>query len=290
MGGRRTLLNGVFLGAGRDLERVVRKHLFVVASNNSGSSFLAAALATSRTTWSLDREGWRALGFVGPQPADPLFCDQAGAFPALLWASEQRWIDLLTAPDNYDWRRTRRAWYFQAHARAADAPVFVAKWPPLVLCATQLRQHFPAPRFLLLVRNPYALCEGICRKYAHRSEHLRAQGKPLEHLAAKHAVRCLAWQRRNHDELGPLSLMFSYEAMCAEPERVAADIAGLVPELDDLVLRQRLAVKDGAYDELLNDMNTRQIERLTAGQIAAFNRVFREHRGLLEEFGYRVLA
>ena len=74
--------------------------------------------------------------------------------------------------------------------------------------------------------------------------------------------------------------------MCAEPERVASEIRALVPELDDLNLLQRLRVQ--RYNEMLTDMNPRQLARLEAGQIAAFNRVFRPQRNLLPHFGYEI--
>ena len=76
--------------------------------------------------------------------------------------------------------------------------------------------------------------------------------------------------------------------MCAEPERVAREIRSLPPEFADLDLRRRLPVK-GRYDEMLTDMNARQIARLTAGQVAAFKRVFHEHRDALDYFGYELL-
>ena len=44
-------------GAGRDLARLIRTHLFVVCPNNSGSSFLAAALETSGRHGACRRKG-----------------------------------------------------------------------------------------------------------------------------------------------------------------------------------------------------------------------------------------
>ena len=76
--------------------------------------------------------------------------------------------------------------------------------------------------------------------------------------------------------------------MCGQPERVAAQIRALAPEFDDLVLRRRLAVK-GVYDEMLVNMNARQIERLDSGALATINAVFREHRALLDHFGYALM-
>ena len=44
-------------GAGRDLSRTITTHLFVLSPNHGGSTFLQQALATSRATWNLPREG-----------------------------------------------------------------------------------------------------------------------------------------------------------------------------------------------------------------------------------------
>ena len=142
-----------------------------------------------------------------------------------------------------------------------------------------------------MVRNPYAVCEGICRVL--RDRHRRGwpvalEGERLETLAARHVATCLERQRRNVETLGGRGVFFTYEAMCAEPERVTRKIRELAPELDDLDLRQRLPVHSD-HHEMLTDMNARQIARLDPGQIAAINRVLRGHRAVLEHFGYEIM-
>ena len=272
-------------GAGRDLDAVVKTHLFGVCPNNSGSTFLGHALATCRAAWSLPKEGKRMLGYVGPvtyrSPAP------GAPKPGLIWGARQYWIDAFANPRNYDWPRSRKAWYFQASARDPSASVFVTKAPPFLLLVDQLIEHFSNAKFLFTVRNPYAVCEGICRNY--RSQ-FAAEGRSLEEEAAIHVANCLAWQQRNLEQYRDRGVFFTYEAMCAEPEQVAERIRKLVPELDDLNLRQRLPVKDGSYDEMLTDMNARQVARLDAAQIATFNRVFRQRRDVLGYFGYGLMA
>ena len=263
-------------GARHDLERTVRTHLFGIAPNNSGSTFLKNALATCRATWNLAHEGQRMLGFVGPPKYRKI---------PLIWSAEPDWLARLTDPAAYDWPRNRRAWYFQAFARAADASVFYTKTPPFLLYVDELARHFPNPKFLFMVRNPYAVCEGICRNLRGSS---LARGRDLPAAAARHVATCLRYQRRNVETHAGRGVFFTYEAMCDDPEGVEAKIRALVPELDDLVLRRRLAVK-GRYHEMLTNMNARQIARLGAAEIGAFNRVFREHRGLFEHFGYELL-
>ena len=277
-------------GAGRDLDRLIRTHLFVVCPNNSGSSFLTVALEGCRAAWRLPREGQGVRGFAGPVTWQPQGRDRW--FPGLLWASEQRWIDLFADPRSYDWPRTRKAWYWYARAHAPDASVFVTKSTQHVLHVEQLARHFRDARFLFMVRNPYAVCEGICRRYRtgfptlyHRQ--FTAPGRSLPAAAATHVAHCLAWQRRNVEAWRDRGVFFTYEQMCGEPAAVARKVRTLVPALDDLVLRRRIAVKD--YDETLTDMNERQIANLDPEDVAAFNRVFREHRDTLGWFGYELM-
>ena len=277
-------------GAGRDLANLIGTHLFVVCPNNSGSTFLTAALETCRATWRLPQEGQMIRGFAGPVVSRAYGRDRW--FPGLLWASEPRWRDLFADPRHYDWPRTRKAWYFHARAHTPDASVFVTKSTQHVLHVEQLVRHFRNAKFLFMVRNPYAVCEGICRRYRTRlGPHYQRQfvvpGRSLPAAAATHVVLCLAWQRRNVEAYRDRGVFFTYEEMCGAPAAVAWKVRSLVPELADLNLRRRIAVKE--YDEVLTNMNARQIANLAAEDVAVFNRVFREHRETLGYFGYDVL-
>ena len=279
----------VFLGAHRDLERLVTTHLFVICPNHSGSTFLQKALATSRRTWNLPREGKSTLGFVGPRPEN----DDRLTGSNKIYFAKKRWLDVLADPAAYDWPRNRATWYFQAHARAPRATVFVEKTARLLPVVGDLVRHFHNAKFLFMVRNPYAVCEGICRQLRslQRSPTFprpALEGERLETLAARHVATCLELQSRNVERYGDCGVFFTYEALCAEPERVAYAIRLAVPELDDLNLRRRLPVKE-RYDEMLTDMNARQIARLDAGQIAAINRELQQHRAVLDHFGYEIM-
>ena len=216
------------------------------------------------------------LGFAGP----------AGRRKRrLTWASGRRSLDQLTDTSLYDWPRTRKAWYFQAYARDPGASVFYVKTSPFLLYVGELARQFRNAKFLFMVRNPYAACEGICRTFRARRS---GSDMDIRETAATHIATCLDYQRRNVATYGERGVFFSYEAMCDEPERVERKIRSLVPELDDLRLRQKLPVK-GAYDEMLTNMNARQIARLNAEDIAAFNRVFRRRRDLFDHFGYEIM-
>ena len=277
---RKTVVHGAF----HDLERIVTTHLFVICPNNSGSTFLQNALATSRRTWNLEDEGRKAFGTVWPNR------DAKGSPPTGVrtWAARKRWRDVFQDPAAYDWPRTRAAWYFQAYARDPRATVFVEKSPQHLLVVGDLARHFRNAKFLFMVRNPYAVCEGIFRARRRQGQSAGLEGERLETVAARHVATCLEYQRRNVEAYGDQGVFFTYEAMCREPEGVARKIRDLVPELDDLNLRQRLRVHSD-YHEMLTDMNARQIARLDPGQIAAINQELQKHRTILNHFGYEII-
>ncbi|UNU41505.1 hypothetical protein EAO27_01380 [Sphingopyxis sp. YF1] len=253
----------------------VRRHLFLLAPNNSGSTFLAAALAGCARAWSLPREGQHVAGFHGPS--------SRGTGTRLLWAATPASIAAFRDPAAYDWTRTRRAWDFHARAAQADADTLVVASPPFLLIADALAAEFPGAAFLIMVRNPHAVAEGILRRAAAAGP--VAPGDSLATAAARHIVAALAAQAANIAALGDRAAVFTYEEMCADPAAVAARIAALVPGFDDLDLARPRAVK-GRYDEPLRDMNAEQIARLTPGEIADLDAVFDARRDLLAGFGY----
>ena len=85
--------------------------------------------------------------------------------------------------------------------------------------------------------------------------------------------------------LGDRAVDFTYEEMCTDPAAVGARIARLVPPLHDLDLGQTLPVK-GHYDEPLDNMNARQIARLSVDDRNRIDAIFDNHRPLLAAFGY----
>ena len=269
------------------MERILDTHLFVICANNSGSTFLNSALGTCRAIWRLPAEGQRMPGFRGPRTSFGPGVDE----PGMIWAAREDSLRCFADPNAYDWPSTRKAWYFQASASHPRASVFLTKSPPFLLQTAALARHFRNARFLFMVRDPYAVCEGICRNFRRRfpSDYQRLFDSceaRLAETAAVHVVACMEAQRRNIERWTTSGVFFTYEAMCAAPERTAARIQELVPQLDDLELRQRLPVK-GAYHAMLTDMNARQIERLSGVEVAALNRVFARAHGLLGAFGYR---
>lgn len=137
-----------------------------------------------------------------------------------------------------------------------------------------------------MVRNPYAIVESIYRR---RKQQLVPPDANILDLVAIHVANCFRWQRANVECYSHVGTFFSYETLCAHPEQVEQQIRTLVPVLEDLTLRQTLAVK-GIYEEPLRDMNADHIARLTDEQIARINMVFVQHEETLAYFNYALFA
>ncbi len=255
-------------------EGAIQSHLFILAINNSGSTFLARALGESPGAWSLPREGQHVAGFAGPS--------SRGTGTGLLWAATPEREALFTNPATYDWDRTRRAWHFQAQASQPDASVLVLSSPPFLLIAEELARAFPEAAFLMLLRHPLPVIEGILRGTA--GTDIGAQLALVEQAVA-HVIRGMETQRRNCALLGSRVLRFSYEAMCATPAKVGEQIEALVPALGPVKLDRRIAVK-GRYDESLRNMNDDQVARLGPVLRRAIEERLEPYGALLAEFGY----
>lgn len=264
------------LGSDTNLEECVDTHLFVIGPNNSGTTFVRRAIDACQEVWSLPREGQHMLGFSGPDVG------QRGL--ALIWASDDTMLDQLRDSTLYDWKKTRKAWYFQSRAQKHDASVFTTKSPPFLALVQQLRCAFQKPRFLFMVRNPYAVIEAICR---YRERQFPSRDKGLD-IASSHILKCLQIQQENIEKHDDIGLFFRYEDMCAQPRELAEKIAQLVPAISDIDLDRAYEVK-GRYHEKLRDMNADQIGCLSASDINRINQHLVTQEALLERFGYSLL-
>lgn len=248
----------------------ISQHLFVLAINNSGSTFLTKALEKAPGAWGLPREGQHVPGFTGPS--------SRGTSAGLLWAASAESEAVFTAPAAYDWERSKRAWHFQAEAAMADARVLVVASPPFLMIADQLVQAFPEAFFLILTRHPLPVIEGILRGTP-------GEDAALVEPAVRHVLRGMEYQRANRERLGERALTICYEDMCAAPETVGAAILRLVPGLGAVDLAQRIAVK-GRYDEGLRNMNGDAVGRLDPALRMDIANRLSKHDDLLAAFGY----
>ena len=229
-------------------------HLFVLCPPFSGSTLLWRLISTSTAVSALPKEGQFLPEVEGVMRADP-------------WNRERElpWSRIRAAWDGY-WDRSK--------------PVLVEKSPPNLVHAEAIAAHFDPAAFVVMVRDPFAHCEGLMRR----------NGWSVE-LAAAFSGQCLARQRENVDGLERV-MRLTYEELARDPRGAADRIEQFVPALGRLDADREFTVHrgDAGGDRLVEaaveDLNAEKIARLSAAQIDAISAGLQPYQGALRYWGY----
>ena len=140
-----------------------------------------------------------------------------------------------------------------------------------------LQKAFPGCKFICLVRNGYAVSEGIMRK-----------GKKSAVRAARH------WSRVHEEMLAQLAavehqLVVRYEDLCENPDEISDKIAGFLG-MDRVKLRAALhstryiSGMDDANPLNVMNMNYKSLQRLKSEDL---NIITNQAGAMLDKFGYQ---
>ena len=255
------------------------KFLFIICMNNSGSTLLERVMSECRN----------AVGFPAPGGPDQQVNGQ-GFVPDLMpipgkmtpkcrriW-SEQAAI--LANELHYKWpaikRRWNKEWAKNPKFQSAQPRIFLEKSPPNIFRAAMLQKYFKNSFFILMHRNPYAVSEGIRRR----------AGITIERCI-QHWIRCAQQQMRNEQTLSR-AIKLSYEDLSERPEFCREQVLRFIPELDDLDIRQQVAVQsiEGHVRQPIVNYNQKQIALLSKEDLAQINRYLDEVPEIMKHFGY----
>ena len=157
-------------------------------------------------------------------------------------------------------------------------PVLLEKSPPNTAKTRWLQAHFENAHFICMLRNGYAVAEGITRKADPR--HL-SEGWPIEMSAYQ-------WKRSN--EILQQDSQHLKRFMWVKYEDLAADTVGTLSGIADFlnIPRFKHFESDRSWtiherDERVRDMNSESIDRLSRVQIDRINQVAGD---MIESFGY----
>ncbi len=231
------------------------KHLFILCPPASGSTLLWKLLKTSPQVSAFGLEG------------------QALAKSQLF--TRDRW----NAKKTIDWERVRVQWN---RAWDLSKPVLLEKSPPHLIRAEQLAAHFPNSYFIVMIRDPYAFCEGIKRRWSSRRPIL--SGYSYFNLARFWAI-CARHQIQNQKNLKN-GLAMTYEELADRPAEAAARLLDFLPELERLDLGKEISIFEKSQP--IANLNDQQIARLSDGQIFEINQALKYCPGRLARFGYAI--
>jgi hypothetical protein len=178
-------------------------------------------------------------------------------------------------PDlKFPWRRIKAVWDgYWDH----DKPLLVEKSPPNLLRTDEISQHFSPIYFLLMVRNPYAHCEGLMRRNNWDA-----------HRAVNFTVRCLRLQKENVNKLEHM-LRFTYEELVENPKVVSKRIQSFIPQIGELKYAESFKVHsmDGVVERGIVDLNQRKIHSLSINDLKQINEVLKENADIMDFWGYK---
>lgn len=238
------------------------QYLFILCSHSSGSMALWRLLQTSPNASALPVEGQFIEGvepLLRKAPWDP---KEPMPWPAIKAEWEQAW----------DMNR----------------PILLEKSPPLLIRAQAIEQAFPNAHFIIMVRNPYAYCEGTKRRGRNGLGYSRT---------ATYAKIAKGWVREGEFQLENLRLLqralcLTYEELVDNPAAAAEKVLAFMPGLERLdVAAAHLIHSPKAWRERpITNLNAVQIARLSAEDIHEINAVLQNHPKMMAFFGYDYLA
>lgn len=236
-----------------------RTWLFIVGCFNSGTTLLDRVLGEQPEIGTMPFEGQACTNqLVRPQ--------MVGL--SRLWVMDPQQFRMTEADNHVDVPRLKREW--GARFNDPTRPVLVEKTPTNVLRMRWLKANFEGARFLGVIRDGYAVAEGIHRKTGH----------PLG-LAARQWRVCNEVMLSEFKEIGP-SMVVRYEEFTEAPEETLAQVLSFVGS-KNVVKLDREAWRVHEQTEPIKNMNHKSFERLSESEL---NEIEGEAGPLLEELGY----
>lgn len=246
-----------------------QKWVFLVGCYNSGTTLLSELLGRHPEISALPTEGH----FI----TDQFVKDYDIGLPRM-WAAREELFRLTEDDDGPDPVRIKKEWGMRLNL---SKPVLLEKSPPNTPRTRWLQKHFQPAYFVAIVRNGYAVAEGITRKGDPR--HLR-EGWPIEQSAWqwRRSIEVLEQDAGHLDHL----LWTRYEDFTQDPLRELNRICEFlnISPFSSFDYERTFSIHE--RQEAVRDLNPASIERLSPEQIRKVNEVAAD---CLRQFGYDVL-
>lgn len=237
-----------------------KKHdyLFILSPPFCGSTLLNELISTSKNISCNNNIGTRE-GQTLPLVKDIMF-------------DRNRWDENKKIP----WKKIKKVWHLYWDL---SKPILLDKSTTNIMRINELRKFFSPIFFIVIVRNPYAQCEGIIRRNNKSAD-----------FAAKFTLNCLKLQR-NNIESGKDILFINYEEICDSTIKTIKKIQNINPLLNDIKIKNNFKAhnyKSKKRMKIIN-LNKDKIAKLTDNQIKIINSYFHKEKELLEYFKYSII-
>ncbi len=245
------------------------KWLFIVGCYNSGTTLLDQLLGTHPSITTLPHEGQYLT--------DQFVLDYTIGLPRM-WVEREDLFRLTEADEGPDPDRIKKEW---AMRLTTKAPIILEKTPANAARTRWLQKHFNNAHFIGLIRDPYAVAEGIRRKA--RPVH-RPEGWPIT-MTARQWLRSNQVLREDAEALQRF-IWIRYEDLTENPTETLNSILGFLNLPRDTldVTGKSVAVHD--REQTMSNLNAESHQNLSAEEIDEITAVVMP---FAQQFGYTPL-
>jgi hypothetical protein len=240
--------------------------VFLVGCYNSGTTLLAELLGQHPSISALSTEGH----FI----TDQFVKDYDIGLPRM-WVEREDLFRLNENDHGPDPVRVKKEWAMRLDLKK---PVLLEKSPPNSAKTRWLQQHFENAHFIGIMRNGYAVAEGITRK------------ADPKHLINSWPIEKSAYQWKRSNEVLQQDAEHLKHFIWISYEDLAEDTIGTLNKITDFIGIENFEHFEAGRnwsiherEEQVRNMNAESIERLTPEQIKRITEVAGE---MLDEFGY----
>ncbi len=238
--------------------KIKNQFLFILSPPFSGSTLLNQIICTSKNVSCNNNLGTRE-GQLLPNVKQIMF-------------TKDRWSE----KKNYNWKKIKKIWmkYWDK-----SKPILLEKSIQNIMYTKEIKKEFQDVFFIGIIRNPYALCEGIIRRNPATPEY-----------AAKFVLNCFK-QLKKIKENEKQILFLSYEDLCEKSNTAFDNIKTKFPELNDIKTDLLFSAHNFKSKKMkVLNLNNEKISRLSKNQIQIINSYFIKEKETLNFFNYKIIS
>lgn len=234
------------------------KYLFILSPPYSGSTLLTQVLSTSKNV-SCNNHIATMEGQLLPGVRDFMY-------------KKNRWNKNI----NYDWKKIKSIWmkYWDL-----SKPILMDKTTTNIMRVDEIKKSFKDIYLVLLVRNPYAVVEGIIRR----------NNKSVE-FAANFVLKTLKYQKENFEK-NKNCILITYSEVCDKQSMVKKKIKSLLPEIGELNFNKHFKAHNFKKKSLrITNLNDEKIKKIKASDLILINSFFIKEKELLDFFNFKIIT
>ena len=239
------------------LSKKNHKFLFILSPPYSGSTLLTQIISTSKKI-SCNNYIATMEGQLLPELRNHMF-------------NKDRW----DKSNFYDWSKIKSVWmkYWDQ-----SKPVLMDKTTTNIMRFDEIKKEFDNTYAICLIRNPYAVIEGIMRR----------NSKSIE-FATKFCIKTLQYQKYNIENNKNLTWI-TYSELCNNQDLVKKKIKSILPEIDDLNFNKFFRAHNFKNKSLkITNLNDEKISKLKKEDILKINKYLTKEKELLNFFHFQII-